>query len=283
MSHALKSARAVRKSASESSTQLPQERRRGPRSAPSFANRRFQKLAMGMTKAELIENYRYKVRLIAVKLARELPPSTDVDDLISTGFIGLMDAAEKFDPTRGVKFDTYAEFRIRGSILDELRKLDWVSRNARDQINLMRTLKDKMEAVNGVRPSQSEMSQHLQMPLEKFQEIVRDLGSLALIGFEDLQDGFEPEDEWANPFREAVRKELKAIVDRLLETVSEQERMVLNCYYYRGLNLREVSEILDVSESRVSQIHTEAVKNLRRLIRSKNTPIETLFIALIDE
>jgi RNA polymerase sigma factor for flagellar operon FliA len=122
--------------------------------------------------------------------------------------------------------------------------------------------------------------------LAKFQEMMRDLGSLALVGFEDLKDNFEPSesnDEWASPFREAMRKEIKVIVERMLESISEQERMVLNFYYYRGLTLREVSTILSVSESRVSQIHTEAVKNLRKLIRSKSTPIENLFIALIDD
>jgi RNA polymerase sigma factor for flagellar operon FliA len=262
------------------------ERRSRPRNAPGYGSRRSNKLSMGLTKIELIENFRYKVRFVAVKLARDLPSSTDLDDLISTGFIGLMDAAEKFDPSRGVKFETYAEFRIRGAILDDLRKQDWMSRTARDKINEMKAARENLESTNGVLPSQAELSQQMRMPLAKFQEMMRDLGSLSLVGLEDLQETsgtLESNDEWANPFREAMRKEIKVIVERMLESISEQERMVLNFYYYRGLTLREVSTILSVSESRVSQIHTEAVKNLRKLIRSKSTPIENLFIALIDD
>jgi RNA polymerase sigma factor for flagellar operon FliA len=265
---------------------LASERRTRPRNAPGFGTRRSNKLAMGLTKIELIENFRYKVRFVAVKLARDLPSSTDLDDLISTGFIGLMDAAEKFDPSRGVKFETYAEFRIRGAILDDLRKQDWMSRTARDKINEMKAARENLESTNGVLPSQAEMSQQMRMPLAKFQEMMRDLGSLSLVGLEDLQETsgtLESNDEWANPFREAMRKEIKVIVEGMLESISEQERMVLNFYYKRGLTLREVSTILSVSESRVSQIHTEAVKNLRKLIRSKSTPIENLFIALIDD
>src|SRR4051812_28209973 len=103
MSHALKSEKATN------------ERRVKPRNVPGFGSRHGQKLSMGLTKSELIEKYRYKVRIIATKMARELPASVDSDDLFSMGFLGLMDAAEKFDPSRGVQFDTYAEFRIRGA------------------------------------------------------------------------------------------------------------------------------------------------------------------------
>jgi RNA polymerase sigma factor for flagellar operon FliA len=285
MSQALKTSRAT-SSNPKPLTVNTGERRQRERKAPGFGTRRSNKLSMGLTKLELIENFRYKVRFVAVKLARDLPASTDLDDLISTGFIGLMDAAEKFDPTRGVKFETYAEFRIRGAILDDLRKQDWMSRTARDKINEMKAARENLESANGALPSQTQMSERMHMPLVKFQEMMRDLGSLSLVGLEDLQENFEPlesSDEWANPFREAMRKEIKVIVEGMLDSISEQERMVLNFYYYRGLTLREVSMILSVSESRVSQIHTEAVKSLRKLIRSKSTPIENLFIALIDD
>jgi len=260
------------------------DRRSGPRKAPSFGNRRARKLSMGLTKGELIEKYRLKVRIIAVKMARDLPPSVDVDDLMSMGFIGLMDAAEKFDPTRNVKFETYAEFRIRGAILDDLRKQDWIPRSARDRMSEVVSARSQVEARTGTRATQSEVSHEMQMPLGKFQQLLTNLGSQTLVNLEDMPETFEPGDSnLADPFREAVRGEAKVVVTRMLEKLNEQERRVLNFYYYRGLNLKEISQILDVSESRVSQIHSQAVGNLRQHIKDESRPVETLFMALIDD
>lgn len=264
------------------------DRRTRPRKAPSFGNRRARKLSMGLTKSELIETYRFKVRVIAVKMARDLPASVDVDDLMSVGFIGLMDAAEKFDPARNVKFETYAEFRIRGAILDDLRKQDWIPRSARDRMSEIKKARHQVEARLGTRPTQSEVSREMQMPLGKFQQLLTNLGSQTLVNLEDMPETFEPEEStMADPFRQAVRGEAKAVVGRMLEKLTNQERQVLNFYYYRGLNLKEISQILEVSESRVSQIHSQAVADLRQHIRQQikdeSRPPETLFLALIDD
>jgi RNA polymerase sigma factor for flagellar operon FliA len=260
------------------------ERRNGPRKAPSFGNRRARKLSMGLTKSELIETFRLKVRIISVKMARDLPASVDVDDLMSMGFIGLMDAAEKFDPARGVKFETYAEFRIRGSILDELRRLDWIPRSARDRMNEITAARNLLEARKGDRPTQSEISKEMQMPLGKFQQLLTNLGTQTLVNLEDMPETFEPgESTEADPFQQAVRGEAKVVVARMLEKLGAQERQVLNFYYYRGLNLKEISQILDVSESRVSQVHTQAMANLRQHIKDDAHPVETVLMALIDD
>jgi RNA polymerase sigma factor for flagellar operon FliA len=262
----------------------PAERRSRSRSAPGFASRRGQKLAMGLTKAELIEKYRYKVRAIAIKLARELPASVDADDLFSMGFLGLMDAAEKFDPRRGAKFDTYAEFRIRGAIIDELRKQDWVPRSARDRMDALHAATEAVEARTGVRPNAKEISQEMRIPLKKFHEMLRDLGSQSLVNLDDMPEGWEQEDSsFPDPFREVVRKEAKAVVDKMLAGLPEQDRMVLNFYYYRGLNLKEIATILGVTESRVSQIHSHAVMALKSSLRSQVPAVESVFLALIDE
>jgi RNA polymerase sigma factor for flagellar operon FliA len=265
------------------SSTVTKDRRCRARTAPSFGSRRDQKLSMGLTKTELIEKYRYKVRLIAVKLARQLPPSIEVDDLISMGFFGLMDAADKYEPARGIKFDTYAEFRIRGAILDGLREQDWISRNARDQMSSVREAREAIEARTGSVASPAEMSKEMDMPLEKFHQMMRDLGSRVLVALDDLPEGIEPEaSPLDDPFHAAVRKEVKSFVDRMVEALTEQEKMVLKFYYYRGLNLKEISTILEVSESRISQIHTQAVMSLRRQMKTDSTSVENLLLALID-
>ncbi len=260
------------------------DRRSHPRTAPGFGSRRGQKLSMGLTKSELIEKYRYKVRVIAMKLARELPASVDVEDLFSMGFMGLLDAAEKFDPKRGAKFDTYAEFRIRGAIIDELRKQDWVPRSARDRMDALHEAAEAVEARTGARPNAEEISKEMRIPLKKFHEMMRDLGSQSLVNMEDMPEGWEQQDcSLPDPFREVVRKEAKAVVDRMLQALPEQDRMVLGFYYYRGLNLKEISAILGVTESRVSQIHSRAVLALKGQLRSQVPSVENVFLALIDE
>jgi RNA polymerase sigma factor for flagellar operon FliA len=260
------------------------ERRMRTRTAPGFGSRRGQKLSMGLTKAELIEKYRHKVRIVAVKMARDLPASVDVDDLVSMGFLGLMDAADRFDPKKGVQFSTFAEFRIRGAMLDGLREQDWVPRSARDRMDAVQAAKSAVRSRTGQAPSDSEMSEQMQMPLGKFREMMVNLGSQTLVNFEDLPEGIEPEDSISpDPFRAAVRKEARVVVENMLKDLPEQERMVLNFYYFRGLNLKEIGEIMNVSESRVSQIHSRAVLELKSKIRTQVPAVESVFLALMDE
>jgi RNA polymerase sigma factor for flagellar operon FliA len=124
----------------------------------------------------------------------------------------------------------------------------------------------------------------MHMPLKKFHEMMRDLGSQCLVNLEDMPEGWEQQDSsLPDPFREVVRKEAKAVVDRMLQALPEQERVVLNCYYYRGLKLKEIAAILGVTESRVSQIHGRAVLSLKSTLRSDVPAIENVFLALIDE
>ncbi|MDR3608172.1 MAG: FliA/WhiG family RNA polymerase sigma factor [Oligoflexia bacterium] len=264
------------------------ERRQRERVAPGFGSRRGQKLSIGLTKAELIEKYRNKVRMIAIKMRQDLPPSVDEDDLFSMGLIGLMDAADKFDPMRGFHFTTYAEFRIRGAMIDGLREQDWVPRSARERMKTVAAASDAFESRNGRKPSDQELSRELQMPLDQFQEMMKNLGSQTQVNLEDLPPGAIPEDaSLSDPFREASRKEAKAIVDQMLGELPEQQRMVLNFYYYRGLTLREIGQILDLTEPRVSQIHTAAVLALKNHLRENSgrqaNSVEHLFMALVDE
>ncbi|CAK9250356.1 unnamed protein product [Sphagnum jensenii] len=253
-----------------------QDRRTRTRNGPSFGSRRGQKLSMGLTKAELIEKYRYKVKIIALRMARDLPASVDVDDLFSMGFLGLMDAAEKFDPSRNVQFDTYAEFRIRGAIIDELRKQDWVPRSARDRMDAFNRASAEVEAKTGQKPTDREISKHMKIPLNKFHEMLRDLGSQTLVCIEDMPEGIESnESSSPDPFRQVIQKEAKAVVDKMLQHLTEQERMVLGFYYYRGLNLKEIATILNVTESRVRKFTPARFLGLRVKFADKFRPLKT--------
>jgi RNA polymerase sigma factor FliA len=260
------------------------DRRGGTRNAPGFRSKRGEKLSMGLTKAELIEKYRYKVRLIAISMARGLPSSVEVDDLISVGYMGLMDAGDRFDPKRGVKFETFSALRIRGAIMDELRNMDWIPRSARDRVNEIQAARETVKARTGEVATSGEMSQQMDISLEKLQQLMRDLGSVGLVNIEDLPESYEPESSAeTNPFAEAVRGELKTMVARVLSELTERERTVLNCYYYRGLGVKEISQILDVTESRISQIHTQAITELRRRLKSQPASVESVLLSLIEE
>ena len=260
------------------------DRRGRARKAPGFRSRRGEKLSMGLTKAELIEKFRYKVRVIAISMARGLPSSVDLDDLISVGYMGLMDAGDRFDPKRGVKFETYSALRIRGAIMDELRNMDWIPRSARDRVNEIQAARETVKARTGSSASTVEMSKQMDISHDKLQQLMRDLGSVGLVNLEDLPESSEPESSAeTNPFAEAVRGELKAVVARVLSELTERERTVLTCYYYRGLGVKEIAQILDVTESRISQIHTQAVTSLRRQVKASPASIENVLLSLIEE
>ena len=211
---------------------------------------------------------------------------------MSMGFIGLMDAADKFDPSRGVKFETYAEYRIRGSIFDELRKQDWVPRSARDRAREMERAAADIEFKKGRHATDREVSRKMGVSLDKYQEMKRDLGTLSLVNYESLETLTEQEDaalalvmengQSGDPLTEATRKDAKALLDRLLASLTEEERIVLSCYYYRGLNLREIGQILSLGESRICQIHTKAILKLKEELRTQVPSVKNLFLILLD-
>jgi RNA polymerase sigma factor for flagellar operon FliA len=245
-----------------------------------------------MNKAELVEKYHQKVRIAAYQIAKKFSHSIEVDDLVSMGFIGLMDAADKFDPTRGVKFETYAEYRIRGSIFDELRKQDWVPRSARDRAREMERASAEVEFAKGRRATDREVSKKLGLSLQKYQEMKRDIGSLALVNYESVETLTEHEDmalaaltetgQTQDPLTELNRKDVKALIDRLFQSLTEEERLVLSCYYFRGLNLREIGTILTLGESRICQIHTKAIYKLRQQLNSEVASVKNLFLVLLE-
>lgn len=224
-------------------------------------------------KDKLIMEYAPLIKFIAQKIAVRLPSNIELDDLISSGVIGLMDAIEKYDPTRDNKFKTYAEFRIRGAILDELRAQDWVPRSVRDKAKLLDRTYTLLENTMGRPATDEEVAVELKISMEEFHELVNQVRPVSLLSIDD-SNTFSNVDKKSilnllescrlnNPFNMLNLKAVKEIVTKSIEELPEKQRLVLSLYYYEDLNLKEIGRVLDVTESRVSQLHAQAVARLR--------------------
>ncbi len=224
-------------------------------------------------KEELIKEYAPLIKFVAQKIAIRLPPNIELDDLISAGSIGLMDAIDKWDPTRDNKFKTYAEFRIRGSILDELRAQDWIPRSVRDKAKALDRTISALENEMGRYPTEEEISSRLNMPMQEFHDLVNQVRPVSLLSIDD-QPTFSDSDKKSianllegaksgNPFNQLNVKVVKDVVAKAIEELPERQRLVLSLYYFEDLNLKEIGQVLRVTESRVSQLHAQAVTRLR--------------------
>lgn len=224
-------------------------------------------------KDKLILEYAPLIKFIAQKIAIRLPSNIELDDLISSGVIGLMDAIEKYDPTRDNKFKTYAEFRIRGSILDELRAQDWVPRSVRDKAKMLDRTLVRMESELGRSPDDEEVAEKLGMTLDEFYDLVNQVRPVSVLSIDDTTT-FSNVDKKSilnllegcklnNPFNQLNLKSVKEVVTLAIEDLPERQRLVLSLYYYEDLNLKEIGRILRVTESRVSQLHAQAIARLR--------------------
>ena len=237
-------------------------------------------------KDQIVVEYAPLVKFIAQKISSRLPSNIELDDLISCGVIGLMDAIQKFDPSRDNKFKTYAEFRIRGAILDELRSQDWVPRSIREKTKLLERTYAKLESKLGRSATDEEMCEELGINADEFHDIINQSKSVSLLNIDDnttfnkgdkkLLAGLLEKSKTANPFS-AVN--LKYARDRLKEGIKklpEKQRLVLSLYYYEDLNLKEIGQVLDVTESRVSQLHTQAILRLKSKVRDSFDSSEDL-------
>lgn len=224
-------------------------------------------------KDKLIMEYAPLIKFIAQKIAVRLPSNIELDDLISSGVIGLMDAIEKYDPTRDNKFKTYAEFRIRGSILDELRAQDWVPRSVRDKAKMLDRTMIELEAELGRSPADEEVAERLGIDMEEFYDLVNQVRPVSVLSIDDATT-FSNVDKKSilnllegcklnNPLTQLNIKSVKQVVTKAIEELPERQRLVLSLYYYEDLNLKEIGKILRVTESRVSQLHAQAIARLR--------------------
>lgn len=224
-------------------------------------------------KDKLVVEYAPLIKFIAQKIAVRLPSNIELDDLVSSGVIGLMDAIDKYDPTRDNKFKTYAEFRIRGAILDELRAQDWVPRSIRDKAKLLDKTMVTLEAELGRIPTDEEVAKALNVNIDEFHEMLNQVRPVSLLSIDESQT-FSNVDKKSilnilegcklhNPFNQLNLKTVKDIVTQAIEELPERQRLVLSLYYYEDLNLKEIGKVLRVTESRVSQLHAQAVSRLR--------------------
>jgi RNA polymerase sigma factor for flagellar operon FliA len=219
----------------------------------------------------LMEHYKYIVRYSAERVHSKLPGNIDVDDLTSAGIFGLMDAIDAYDPNRGVKFETYCAPRIRGSILDELRSMDWVPRLVRSRASQLTKATRSLEAHLGRKPTEKETAEEMEMDVNEFERLQKDANATAVVS---LDSTFSENDsdkdireidlirdrKSTNPVTEAQKRDLKEL---LTKGLSRAERLIIVLYYYEEMTMKEIGSTLDLSESRVSQMHSSIVDRLK--------------------
>lgn len=231
---------------------------------------------------DMILEYLPLVKFIASRIASRLPSHVDINDLINSGIIGLIDAIEKFDASRKIKFKTYAEFRVKGAILDELRALDWVPRSTRQKASMLEKAYQELDQRLGRAATDAEMVEHLGISVEEFDALVREARGVSLISLDELQhdqdENFErnlleylADPDALSPSQLMNLDQIYRIVAESIDQLPEKERLVISLYYYEELTMKEIGEILTITESRVSQIHTKAILRLRgRLLKVLN-------------
>jgi RNA polymerase sigma factor for flagellar operon FliA len=226
---------------------------------------------------QLLLHYSPLVKYVAGRVAVGLPQNVEHADLVSYGIFGLIDAVEKFDPERGYKFETYAIARIKGAILDELRSIDWVPRSVRAKARALEKAYAKLEGQLHRTPSDDEVAEELGLSEEQFQTLLGQLSFVGLVALDELLSvsgergesmtlGDTIPDSGDGPVGAYEVEEMRQLLAESINRMPEREKIVLTLYYYEGLTLAEIGQVLGVTESRVCQIHTKAVLQLRSKI-----------------
>jgi len=246
--------------------------------------RRYKERGDREARDRLILAYAPLVKYVAGRMGSGLPSHIDEADLISYGLLGLISAVERFDPSRDIKFETYAVSRIKGAIIDELRSLDWVPRSvrakARDIEKAVAVLEHRLQRA----PTDQEIADELGMTVEEFQDALTQISNTSIVALDELwqisgSDGDQTalidtiEDPKAkDPSRMLDLSELKARLAAAIDALPKREKLVIALYYYENLTLREIGEVLGVTESRVSQLHTKAILRLKARLRDEVEP-----------
>jgi len=228
---------------------------------------------------EVIIRYSPMIKYVANRIAMRLPPHIEVDDLISVGVLGLMDAISKYDSSRGAKFKTYAEFRVRGAILDELRAMDWVPRSIRQKASSVDKVVQSLQVKLSRSPEDQEVAKEMGISLEQFHTTLNETKSIPVFSLDDLgiaKDSGEQQSLLdclagkadADPQTQIRLTELKEIIAKAIDTLPEKERLMVSLYYYEELTMKEIGAVLEITESRVSQIHSKAVYRLRTKLKA---------------
>ena len=217
---------------------------------------------------DLVTQHVELVKRIAQHLIARLPSSVDIDDLMQSGMVGLLEAANNFDPTRGASFETYAGIRIRGAMLDDIRKHDWTPRSVHHKYRQVAEAVNAIESELGRAATSEEVAARLEISVDEYHKVLADSASSRLFSLEETLDEpsvhrAPPKSDSATPEQELQKTQFRGKLAEEIEQLPERERLVLSLYYERELNLKEIGQVLDVTESRVCQIHGQAMVRLR--------------------
>jgi RNA polymerase sigma factor for flagellar operon FliA len=229
---------------------------------------------IGPEKDQCVTQFAPLVKRIAYHLMARLPASVQVDDLIQVGMMGLLDAANNYDGAQGAQFETYAVQRIRGAMLDELRQSDWLPRSARKHLRQIESAVSILEQRLGRAPGEAELAKELKVSLDEYQQMLLDARGCQLLHYEDMQDGGEEDfferhcaDDSSEPLAMLQDGRFRTKLIEAISTLPEREKLMMSLYYEEELNLREIGEVLGVSESRVCQLHSQAIARLRSQLK----------------
>lgn len=221
----------------------------------------------------VVREFLPSIRIHAAKLKQRIPPHIEIEDLVSSGVVGLLDALDRYDDSRGTQFKTYAEFRIRGAMLDYLREMDWFPRTARQGANRLQLAYARLESMLGRPPEEGEVAEEMEITVEELRKRLSTLAGLTVFSLDEIEN--EDDESCAgwrrilaesalNENREAdLTRELKEVLGKAIDTLPEREKQVIAFYYYEDLNLREISGIFGLGEPRICQLHAQAVLRLK--------------------
>ncbi len=223
---------------------------------------------------ELVNQHAALVKRIAYHLMSRLPPNVQVEDLVQAGMIGLLEASRNYDPSQGASFETYAGIRIRGSMLDEIRRSDWTPRSVHRKARMVAEAIRQIENTEGRDARDSEVAEALEMTVEEYHAVLKDSNSARIFSFDELSalgevvpEGGNRQSLSENPMEGLYRSDFRKALTNAIAGLPDRERMVIGMYYQDELNLREIGQVLGVSESRVCQIHSQAALRLRARLK----------------
>lgn len=266
MGHRLKAKPAVRKRPAGRATSAetwPKPRQIRPGSAAEGA---------------IVEQYLPLVRNVVGRLALSLPPHVDGEDLYSAGLGGLLNAVRQYDPRAGTAFETYARLRIRGSVFDELRRMDWVPRSVHNKARKVQAAIQHLEQINGRPPTDEEVADELDVSLNSYRKLLEQVRPATFVCLDSTlnlehDDALSPHESMAdqrqeNPLEGTYRREMAELIARRINALPETQRRVLALYYYEDMRLREIAEIFNLTESRICQIHAQAVLSIKSFLQN---------------
>ncbi|HNX72598.1 MAG TPA: RNA polymerase sigma factor WhiG [Spirochaetales bacterium] len=241
--------------------------------------RKYQKTRDTRIRDKLVEQYSPLVKYVAGKVSANLPASVEYDDLVGYGIFGLFDAIEKYDPDKNVKFKTYAVTRIRGAIYDHLREMDWVPRSIRQKAKDVEEAVMVLESKLGRPATDTEIAAALGLSEQDFSHLMSKISSTAILSLNDIWNAGNDNEKTSigetiesprglNPDSSVEREEIRRVIVQAINELPEKEKKVLVLYYYEDLTLREIGQILEVTESRISQLHTKAIIRLKAKLTS---------------